>query len=165
MIRIQEILDKVSATNNKANLELIQRAYVYAATAHAGQTRLSGEPYLSHPLAVADTLARMGFDEPTIAAGLLHDTVEDTKASIEEIDENFGEEVADIVDGITKISLIPFENKEEAQAENIRKMILAMSHDMRVLMVKLADRLHNMSTLDFQKAHKQRRIILCKLGE
>lgn len=158
MIRIQEILDKVSVNNQNANLELIQRAYVYAATAHAGQTRLSGEPYLSHPLAVADTLAKMGFDEPTIAAGLLHDTVEDTKASIEEIDENFGEDVADIVDGVTKISLIPFENKEEAQAENIRKMILAMSHDMRVLMVKLADRLHNMSTLDFQKAHKQRRI-------
>ena len=107
---------------------------------------------------MADTLAEMGFDEPTVAAGLLHDTVEDTKATIEEIDENFGEEVADIVDGVTKISMIPFENKEEAQAENIRKMILAMSHDMRVLMVKLADRQHNMSTLDFQKAHKQKRI-------
>ncbi|MDE5833817.1 MAG: bifunctional (p)ppGpp synthetase/guanosine-3',5'-bis(diphosphate) 3'-pyrophosphohydrolase, partial [Desulfovibrio sp.] len=158
MIRIQEILDKVAANNDKANLELIQRAYVYAASAHAGQTRLSGEPYLSHPLAVAYTLADMGFDEPTVAAGLLHDTVEDTKATIEEIDESFGEEVADIVDGVTKISLIPFENKEEAQAENIRKMILAMSHDMRVLMVKLADRLHNMSTLDFQKTHKQKRI-------
>lgn len=158
MIRIQEILDKVSANNKNANLELIQHAYVYAATAHAGQTRLSGEPYLSHPLAVASTLAEMGFDEPTVAAGLLHDTVEDTKATIEEIDENFGEDVADIVDGVTKISMIPFENKEEAQAENIRKMILAMSHDMRVLMVKLADRLHNMQTLDFQKAHKQRRI-------
>ncbi len=158
MRRIQEILDKVSANNSDANLELIQHAYVYAATAHAGQTRLSGEPYLSHPLAVGYTLADMGFDEPTVAAGLLHDTVEDTKATIEEIDENFGEEVADIVDGVTKISMIPFENKEEAQAENIRKMILAMSHDMRVLMVKLADRLHNMSTLDFQKAHKQRRI-------
>lgn len=158
MIRIQEVLDKVSANNKSANLELIQHAYVYAATAHAGQTRLSGEPYLSHPLAVASTLAEMGFDEPTVAAGLLHDTVEDTKATIEEIDENFGEEVADIVDGVTKISMIPFENKEEAQAENIRKMILAMSHDMRVLMVKLADRLHNMQTLDFQKAHKQRRI-------
>lgn len=158
MIRIQEILDKVSSNNRDANLELIQHAYVYAATAHAGQTRLSGEPYLSHPLAVANTLADLGFDEPTVAAGLLHDTVEDTKATIEEIDENFGEEVADIVDGVTKISLIPFENKEEAQAENIRKMILAMSHDMRVLMVKLADRMHNMSTLDFQKAHKQRRI-------
>ncbi|WP_022655486.1 bifunctional (p)ppGpp synthetase/guanosine-3',5'-bis(diphosphate) 3'-pyrophosphohydrolase [uncultured Desulfovibrio sp.] len=158
MIRIQEILDNVAASNQNANLELIQRAYVFAATAHAGQTRLSGEPYLSHPLTVADTLAKMGFDEPTVAAGLLHDTVEDTKATIEEIDENFGEEVADIVDGVTKISMIPFENKEEAQAENIRKMILAMSHDMRVLMVKLADRLHNMNTLDFQKAHKQKRI-------
>lgn len=158
MIRIQEILDKVAVNNENANLELIQSAYVYAASAHAGQTRLSGEPYLSHPLAVAYTLADMGFDEPTVAAGLLHDTVEDTKATIEEIDDSFGEEVADIVDGVTKISLIPFENKEEAQAENIRKMILAMSHDMRVLMVKLADRLHNMSTLDYQKTHKQKRI-------
>ncbi|MBO4300129.1 MAG: bifunctional (p)ppGpp synthetase/guanosine-3',5'-bis(diphosphate) 3'-pyrophosphohydrolase [Desulfovibrio sp.] len=158
MIRIQEILDKVAANNHEANLELIQKAYVYAATHHAGQTRLSGEPYLSHPLAVADILASMGFDEPTVAAGLLHDTVEDTKASIEEIDENFGEDVADIVDGVTKISQITFENKEEAQAENIRKMILAMSHDMRVLMVKLADRLHNMRTLDFQKSYKQKRI-------
>lgn len=158
MIRIQQILDKVASHNENADLELIQHAYVYAATAHAGQTRLSGEPYLSHPLAVAYTLADMGFDEPTVTAGLLHDTVEDTKSTIEEIDENFGEEVADIVDGVTKISMIPFENKEEAQAENIRKMILAMSHDMRVLMVKLADRLHNMCTLDFQKAHKQRRI-------
>ena len=158
MIRIQEILDKIAAHNPSADLELIQKAYVFAATAHVGQTRLSGEPYLSHPLAVADTLAEMGFDEATVAAGLLHDTVEDTKATIEELDENFGEDVADIVDGVTKISMIPFENKEEAQAENIRKMILAMSHDMRVLMVKLADRLHNMRTLDFQKAHKQKRI-------
>lgn len=158
MIRIQEILDKVAANNRDADLEMIQRAYVFAATAHAGQTRLSGEPYLSHPLAVADTLAEMGFDEPTVVAGLLHDTVEDTRVSIEELDEHFGEEVADIVDGVTKISMIPFDNKEEAQAENIRKMILAMSHDMRVLMVKLADRLHNMRTLDFQKAHKQKRI-------
>ncbi|WP_337771020.1 bifunctional (p)ppGpp synthetase/guanosine-3',5'-bis(diphosphate) 3'-pyrophosphohydrolase, partial [Desulfovibrio piger] len=107
---------------------------------------------------VAYTLADMGFDEPTVAAGLLHDTVEDTGTTIEEIDDKFGEDVADIVDGVTKISMIVFENKEEAQAENIRKMILAMSHDMRVLMVKLADRLHNMSTLDFQKPHKQRRI-------
>lgn len=158
MIRIQEILDKVRSHNRDADLQLIQRAYVYAASAHAGQTRLSGEPYLSHPLAVANTLAEMGFDEPTVAAGLLHDTVEDTSATLEEIDDNFGEEVGNIVDGVTKISMIPFENKEEAQAENIRKMILAMSHDMRVLMVKLADRLHNMGTLDFQKTHKQKRI-------
>lgn len=158
MIRIQEILDKVAAKNKNANLELIQKAYVFAAAAHAGQTRLSGEPYLSHPLAVASTLADMGFDEPTVAAGLLHDTVEDTSVTIDDIAENFGDEVADIVDGVTKISKIPFENKEEAQAENIRKMILAMSHDMRVIMVKLADRLHNMSTLDYQKAYKQKRI-------
>ena len=158
MIRIQEILDQVASKNHEANLELIQKAYVYAAAAHAGQTRLSGEPYLSHPLAVAHTLAELGFDEATVVAGLLHDTVEDTKATIEELDEQFGEEVADIVDGVTKISLMPFDTKEEAQAENIRKMILAMSHDMRVLMVKLADRIHNMRTLDFQKQHKQKRI-------
>ena len=158
MIRIQEILDKVASRDPQANLELIQRAYVFAAAHHAGQTRLSGEPYLSHPLAVANTLAEMGFDEPSVAAGLLHDTVEDTKATIDELAEQFGDEVADIVDGVTKISLIPFENKEEAQAENIRKMILAMSHDMRVLMVKLADRMHNMSTLEFQKDYKQKRI-------
>ncbi len=158
MIRIQEILDKVASKNKDANLGLIQKAYIFAASAHAGQVRLSGEPYLSHPLAVAATLADMGFDEPTIAAGLLHDTVEDTDVTIDDIAENFGDECADIVDGVTKISRIPFDSKEEAQAENIRKMILAMSHDMRVIMVKLADRLHNMSTLDFQKAYKQKRI-------
>lgn len=158
MIRIQEILDQVLSQTPEANTELIQKAYVFAAAAHAGQNRLSGEPYLSHPLAVSHILATMGFDEATVAAALLHDTVEDTKATIEELDDEFGEDVADIVDGVTKISLIPFDNKEEAQAENIRKMILAMSHDIRVLMVKLADRLHNMRTLDFQKPHKQRRI-------
>ncbi len=158
MIRIQEILDTMVAQNPAANIELVQKAYVYAATAHAGQTRLSGEPYLSHPLAVAHTLAELGFDEATVVAGLLHDTVEDTKANIEELDELFGEDVADIVDGVTKISMISFDSKEDAQAENIRKMILAMSHDIRVLMVKLADRIHNMRTLDFQKEHKQRRI-------
>ncbi len=158
MIRIQEVLDQVGSKNHEANLELIQKAYVFAAAAHAGQIRLSGEPYLSHPLAVAHTLAELGFDEATVVAGILHDTVEDTKATIEELDELFGEDVADIVDGVTKISLIPFDSKEDAQAENIRKMILAMSHDIRVLMVKLADRIHNMRTLDFQKQVKQRRI-------
>ena len=158
MIAIQQILDKAQEKNEHVNLELIQKAYVFAAASHQGQTRLSGEPYLSHPLAVAYTLAKMGFDEATIAAGLLHDTVEDTKASIEDIDAEFGEDVADIVDGVTKIDTITFDSKEEAQAENIRKMILAMSHDMRVLMVKLADRLHNMSTLDYQKSYKQQRI-------
>ena len=158
MIGIQEILDTVALNNKDANLGLIQKAYVYAASAHAGQVRLSGEPYLSHPLAVAHTLAELGFDEATVCAGLLHDTVEDTVSTVEEIDERFGEDVADIVDGVTKISLMPFDTKEEAQAENIRKMILAMSHDIRVIMVKLADRLHNMCTLTYQETYKQKDI-------
>ncbi len=158
MIRIQDILDKLQAYHSESDVDLVRKAYIYAAAAHAGQTRLSGEPYFSHPLAVAYTLADMRMDGPTVAAGLLHDTVEDTKATIEEIDEQFGEEVADIVDGVTKISMLSFDSKEEQQAENIRKMILAMNEDMRVLFVKLADRLHNMSTLEFQKPEKQRRI-------
>ncbi len=123
MIRIQEILDKVSENNPEANIKLIQHAYVYAAKAHEGQTtRLSGEPYISPiPWLLPIPWRKWAFDEPTVAAGLLHDTVEDTRATIEDIDEYFGEDVADIVDGVTKISLIPLENKEEAQAENIRK--------------------------------------------
>lgn len=158
MIRIQDILDKVAKAHKDADLELIQKAYVFGATHHAGQMRLSGEPYFSHPLAVADLLAEMHFDEATVAAALLHDTVEDTNTSVDELDELFGEEVADIVDGVTKMGKMNFESKEAAQAENIRKMILAMSHDIRVLIVKLADRVHNMRTLDFQKRHKQQRI-------
>ena len=158
MIRIQKILDTIADYNPEADLALVQKAYVYAAAAHAGQTRLSGEPYLSHPLEVANTLAELRLDEATIVAGLLHDTVEDTKATLDEIEENFGEEVTDIVDGVTKISLMTFDSKEEQQAENIRKMILAMSEDIRVLIVKLADRLHNMRTLSFQKSHKQKLI-------
>ena len=158
MIRIQQILDTIASYNPDADLELVQKAYVYAAAAHAGQTRLSGEPYLSHPLEVAYTLAKLRMDDASIVAGLLHDTVEDTKVTIEEVDDNFGEEVADIVDGVTKISLMTFDSKEEQQAENIRKMILAMSEDIRVLIVKLADRLHNMRTLTFQKSHKQKLI-------
>jgi GTP pyrophosphokinase len=140
---------------SEADLDLIRKAYVFSATAHAGQTRLSGEPYLSHPLEAANILAELRLDAATVCAGLLHDTVEDTKATVDGIEEDFGEEVADIVDGVTKISQISFESKEEAQAENIRKMILAMAEDIRVVLVKLADRLHNMRTLDFQKPAKQ----------
>jgi len=158
MIRIQEILDKVTESRPNADVALIQKAYVFSAAAHAGQTRLSGEPYLSHPLSVAYKLAELRMDEATICAGLLHDTVEDTSATIEDIDTQFGENVADIVDGVTKISLMTFDSKEQAQAENIRKMILAMAEDIRVLVVKLADRMHNMNTLDFQKPHKQKLI-------
>src|SRR6218665_2417906 len=125
MIRIQDILDTIAEYRQDADIALIQKAYVFSAAAHAGQTRLSGEPYLMHPLAVAHSLAKMRLDEASIAAGLLHDTVEDTSTGIEEIDSLFGEEVADIVDGVTKISQMTFESKEEAQAENIRKMVLA----------------------------------------
>ncbi len=155
MIRINEITDVVSTYIDDPDLDLIRRAYVFSARAHEGQVRLSGEPYLSHPLHVAKILADMRLDEPTVAAGLLHDTVEDTDATIDDIADLFGEEVADIVDGVTKIGMMDFESKAIAKAENIRKMILAMAEDIRVLMVKLADRLHNMSTLDFQKNYKQ----------
>lgn len=159
MIRIHEILDKTGYLSG-AERDLVQKAYVFSAAAHAGQMRLSGEPYLSHPLEVANKLAEMRLDAATIAAGLLHDTVEDTKAEIEEIDSQFGEDVADIVDGVTKISQMQmtFDSKEIAQAENLRKMVMAMSEDIRVLLVKLCDRLHNMRTLDFQKPHKQKLI-------
>ena len=158
MIRINEITDKVASYIEKPDLALIRKAYIYAATVHDGQTRLSGEPYLSHPLEVAHLLAEMHLDEPTVAAGLLHDSVEDTQTTVDEIEEHFGEEVADIVDGVTKISMMQFESQAVAQAENIRKMILAMAEDIRVLMVKLADRLHNMRTLSHQKPLKQRLI-------
>ena len=158
MIRIQDILDIVENYQTQEDVELVRKAYVFAAAAHAGQTRLSGVPYLSHPLAVAYTLADMRLDGASVAVGLLHDTVEDTKATIEDIDEAFGEDVADIVDGVTKISMLSFDSKEAQQAENIRKMLLAMNEDMRVLFVKLADRLHNMRTLEYMKPEKQRRI-------
>ena len=153
-----EIVEQLQRHMPDADVDMVRRAYDYASAAHAGQLRLSGDPYIMHPATVAYTLAEMGFDEHSVAAGLLHDTVEDTDSSIDELDELFGEQVADIVDGVTKINMMTFDTKEEAQAENIRKMILSMAHDMRVPVVKLADRLHNMNTLDFQKLHKQQRI-------
>ena len=153
-----EIVEQLLSHIPDADADMVRRAYEYASAAHAGQLRLSGDPYIMHPATVAYTLAQMGFDEHSVAAGLLHDTVEDTDSSIDELDELFGEQVADIVDGVTKITMMSFDTKEEAQAENIRKMILSMAHDIRVPVVKLADRLHNMSTLDFQKLHKQQRI-------
>lgn len=158
LIRITDILEKVSQYLPQNDLALIEKAFVYAASAHAGQFRLSGEPYLSHPLEVSNILAELKLDAPTICSGLLHDTVEDTKVTLEDIEENFGKEVASIVDGVTKIGQVTFESKQTAQAENIRKMILAMSNDLRVILVKLADRLHNMKTLEFQNPIKRRLI-------
>ena len=158
MIRINQITDKVATYIENPDLDLIQRAYIYSAQAHDGVVRRSGEPYISHPMNVAYLLSDMQLDEATVAAGLLHDTVEDTDTTIDDIHELFGSDVADIVDGVTKISQMDFESKAVQQAENIRKLILAMAEDIRVLMVKLADRLHNMRTLEFMKPVKQRLI-------
>src|SRR5687768_12991410 len=147
MIRFEDLLEKVRAYSPDADVELLRRAYVFSAFEHRGQVRHSGEPYLIHPLAVADFLADMKLDPVAIAAGLLHDVVEDTLTTIERIRELFGAEVAHVVEGVTKISAIPFASSEERQAENFRKMLLAMVDDIRVILVKLADRLHNMRTL------------------
>ena len=147
MIRFEDLLEKVRAYSPDADVELLRRAYVFSAFEHREQLRRSGEPYLIHPLAVADFLADMKLDAVAIAAGLLHDVVEDTLATIERIQELFGPEVAHVVEGVTKISAIPFSSSEERQAENFRKMLLAMVDDIRVILVKLADRLHNMRTL------------------
>ncbi len=158
MIRLNDITSLVQSYHPKADIELIEKAYVFSAKAHQGQIRLSGEPYLSHPLEAAYILAQLKMDVVCIAAGLLHDAVEDSDASLEEIRKLFGEETATIVDGVTKISKMQFVSKEQRQAENVRKMILAMSTDIRVILVKLADRLHNMRTLGFQPEPKQIRI-------
>src|SRR3989304_111340 len=147
MIRLEDIIERVSTYNPTGNLDIIKKAYIFSAKVHKGQLRLSGEPYLNHPIEVAMLLAELKLDPQTIATGLLHDTVEDTFATIEEIREFFGPEVADMVDGVTKIGKIAFATSEEKQAENFRKMVLAMGKDIRVILVKLADRLHNMRTL------------------
>ena len=148
MIRFEDFLEKVRAYSPDADVELLRRAYVFSAFEHRGQVRHSGEPYLIHPLAVADFLADMKLDVVAVAAGLLHDVVEDTLTTIDRIRELFGPEVAHVVEGVTKISAIRFSSSEERQAENFRKMLLAMVDDIRVILVKLADRLHNMRTLN-----------------
>ncbi len=156
MIRLNDIIESLLSYHPKADVRLVEKAYVYSAKAHQGQVRLSGEPYLSHPLEVAYLLTKMKMDEVCVAAGLLHDTLEDTSATEEELTRLFGEQVCNIVKGVTKISKIRFSSREQKQAENIRKMILAMASDIRVVLVKLADRLHNMRTLGFQKPEKQK---------
>ncbi len=159
MIRINTILDTVARNNPNADLDIIDRAYVYSARVHSGQVRLSGEPYLSHPLEVAGILSELKLDAVSIAAGLLHDVVEDTYASAEEIEDMFGPQVLHIVQGVTKISKLPFSSKATQHAENIRKMILAMADDLRVILIKLADRLHNMRTLKYHQSEKKRQAI------
>ncbi len=148
MIRFENLLEKVRSYSPEADVELLRRAYVFSALEHKGQVRHSGEPYLVHPLEVADFLADMKLDVVAVAAGLLHDVVEDTLTTPERIAELFGKEIAHIVEGVTKLGAIPFSSTEERQAENFRKMLLAMVDDVRVILVKLADRLHNMRTLN-----------------
>ena len=147
MIRFEDLVEKVRANNPESDTELLRRAYDFSAVEHKGQVRRSGEPYLSHPLEVADLMADMKLDVVAISAGLLHDVVEDTLTSIQRIRELFGSEVAHLVEGVTKLSALPVASTEEHQAENFRKMLLAMVDDVRVILLKLADRLHNMRTL------------------
>ena len=159
MIRINDIIDKVIEHNPDADLDIIDRAYIYSARVHEGQMRLSGEPYLTHPLEVAGILADMKLDSVSIAAALLHDVLEDTHATPEEIKEMFGQEVLHIVSGVTKLSSLTFDSSQARQAESIRKMLLAMADDIRVILIKLADRLHNMRTLQYHPKEQKRRAI------
>src|SRR5262245_38708578 len=158
MIRFEDLIEKVRASNPDADVELLRRAYVFSAYEHKGQVRRSGEPYLVHPLEVADILADLRLDVVAIAAGLLHDIVEDTPNSIEQVRELFGEKVAHVVEGVTKLSALQFASSEERQAESFRKMLMAMVDDIRVILVKLADRLHNMRTLHHLPEDRRLRI-------
>lgn len=157
-VTIDTIIDAVKSYSPKANLDLIRRAYELAKKAHEGQTRVSGEAYIIHPLHVAQILTQLHLDDVTISAALLHDVVEDTIYTNEQMKEMFGDEVAMLIDGVTKLGRLQYKSKEEAQLESYRKMFLAMAKDIRVIMIKLADRLHNMRTLKYMREDKQKRI-------
>jgi len=156
--RYEDIAEALVAYHPEADISLVQRAYLYSAKVHAGQVRKSGEPYLIHPLEVSYLLTQLRLDEASIVTGLLHDTVEDTLTTLDELRHLFGNEVSVLVDGVTKLSQIQFDTDEHKQAENFRKMLIAMAKDIRVVLVKLADRLHNMRTLHHLKENKRRRI-------
>ena len=155
---MEEIIKLVRGECTDDEICLIRKAYKIAADAHEGQKRLSGEPYIMHPLSVALILASLGMDEASIVAAILHDTVEDTSITYDDVKKDFGETVAELVDGVTKIGKVPLQTKEEQQAENIRKMLIAMSRDIRVIIIKLADRIHNMRTLMFKPEPRRREI-------
>ena len=154
-IKISDLVEKVQSYYPAANVDLIRKAYEFSAKVHKGQKRLSGEPYLTHPTAVADIIADLKLDVPSIVSGLLHDTVEDTLTTLDELKNIFGREIGSLVDGVTKLSRTNFSSREEKQAENFRKMLLAMGKDVRVILIKLADRVHNMRTLGHMPLEKQ----------
>jgi guanosine-3',5'-bis(diphosphate) 3'-pyrophosphohydrolase len=158
LVDIDILIKKVLSYNPDADIELLKQAHLFSNEAHGSQRRIEGSPYIEHPLAVASILADMKLDIPTIVAGLLHDTIEDTQTTAKHIRDRFGEEIAFLVESLTKLSKIEFSTKEEAQAENFRKMLLAMSEDLRVILIKFADRLHNMRTLQHLPESKQQRI-------
>ena len=151
-----KLTDAIEKSNKSYDLERIKAAYTMARQAHEGQMRSSGDPYISHPIEVAIILVGLGMDSDTIIGGILHDVVEDTSITLEDIQKRFGGDVADLVDGVTKLANIPYSSRAEQQAENVRKMLLAMAKDVRVVIIKLADRLHNMRTLDYRAPEKQR---------
>src|SRR5258708_32917675 len=158
MMRQYEVLERVTRYNPAADESLLNKAYVYAMQKHGAQRRANGDPYFSHPLEVAGILTDLHLDDATIAVALLHDTIEDTDATRSEIDQMFGEDIGRLVEGLTKIKKLDLVSKKAAQAENLRKLLLAIASDIRVLLVKLADRLHNMRTLHFVPAEKRGRV-------
>ncbi|MBP0985685.1 MAG: bifunctional (p)ppGpp synthetase/guanosine-3',5'-bis(diphosphate) 3'-pyrophosphohydrolase, partial [Oscillospiraceae bacterium] len=152
----EELKNAIEKSGRNYDLGMIEKAYLFAEKRHEGQLRRSGEPYIIHPIAVASYLVDLGLDSECICAALLHDVVEDTNTSLDEIRAAFGEEVTELVNGVTKLGKIPFSSVEEEQAENLRKMLLAMSKDIRVMIIKLNDRLHNMRTMDYMAEQKRR---------
>ncbi|MGY9002941.1 MAG: HD domain-containing protein, partial [Rhodospirillales bacterium] len=165
MIRQFELVERVKAYDPSADEDALNRAYVYSMKAHGTQKRASGDPYFSHPLEVAGILTEFKLDGASIITALLHDTIEDTVATAEDIKHHFGDEVAGLVDGVTKLTRIELQSEDSKQAENFRKFVLAMSEDIRVLLVKLADRLHNMRTLHHIKSMEKRRRIAVETME
>src|SRR5436190_3535187 len=158
MLQITDIVERVHGYYPGADIDLIRRCYAFAAKAHDGQLRRSGDPYVVHPLGVAATIADLKLDVPSVCAGLLHDCVEDTSATTDELGRLFGGEIAFLVEGVTKLGKIAWNTREERQAENFRKMLLAMARDIRVILIKLCDRVDNMRTLEAMPAEKQERI-------
>jgi guanosine-3',5'-bis(diphosphate) 3'-pyrophosphohydrolase len=156
--QLETLIEAIPKYQPGADLAVLERAYRFSEASHLGQQRASGEPYLSHPLEVAHLLVDFKMDVTTVTAGLLHDVLEDTQATKAELEKEFGKEIAELVDGVTKLGKLAFSSREERQAENFRKMLIAMARDLRVIMIKLADRLHNMRTLQFLPPEKSRKI-------